>query len=628
MNSAASEFPAKLAGIDHFILLQRKIVTTEFNNIPLPTPKVEQNAPVTAASEADAPKLRFLAWQDDSTKGGPGGWRAWHPDGTPVTDPEELKQMDGLREQSLTMSAFKNPHFLCIWISHPGLTKNSLNPVTLSGWDKQQRPLLYAGGSESVHEGWVTCAFNMTYPDDLPATLDINLVCSVDPWKTLAENIPPVSNTYVPLKDVTLGAIGETSEGHALVNLVRQGSQVTDTQYDFQAITKDKRVMNHSISTFTTGVHNVNIEASEFPLKLAEVDHFVLRSRPIKTMVFKNVPLLSTEEKTAATALSQAPAPAPPEFVCVAWLDEIESDSQWRAWAPQGNLLNRKDLLLPDSIVSISKENLAKIDTSSGIPRYACLWFRDPGLDAESLIDIKLLDDSGKPLTDPADPAAMNNGTGVIPPCAQNHGMGWITATLYAGRKGSIPGIVSARLRYSTGPWQYWNDIAPGFSGSMALDSGVHVTQSGQGEDGRAFVELTRDPSKDTNTMQIDFIAKTKDGRTLTRNMTSATWDDKGIKIERFIFDAPLTQVTVFQSRKRPINGFTSNLALAHGEKMPSQPGADAAKASEPVMISITADGSFHIGDEKFDLAAMKVRLKEIAGEGIPSLPSSSKRIA
>ena len=37
-------------------------------------------------------------------------------------------------------------------------------------------------------------------------------------------------------------------------------------------------------------------------------------------------------------------------------------------------------------------------------------------------------------------------------------------------------------------------------------------------------------------------------------------------------------------------------------------------------MISITADGSFHIGDEKFDLAAMKVRLKEIAG-GNPLTP-------
>jgi hypothetical protein len=108
------------------------------------------------------------------------------------------------------------------------------------------------------------------------------------------------------------------------------------------------------------------------------------------------------------------------------------------------------------------------------------------------------------------------------------------------------------RLEYSAGPWQFWDDLPVDFHGSRAVSNGVLVTDPGQGVDGKAFVQLTRDHTRDPGNEQFDFVAVLKDGRRLNRVGLSQSATGN-VTTERTIFDAPLDRITKFECRKRPI---------------------------------------------------------------------------
>lgn len=251
---------------------------------------------------------------------------------------------------------------------------------------------------------------------------------------------------------------------------------------------------------------------------------------------------------------SQTASIEPPKLQYLAWLDQVRGSSpDWSCWRPDGELVPRADRHIPAGISVPSGTPSPGAD-----PRFVCLWISDPSFDAQSVAKVALLDSDGKPLNVPS----KDYSIGVSAPSPDSPNLGWISATLCAGSAGKTPTFITVSLKYSGGPWTYWDNVPADFSGSMAVDSGVHVLDPGQGDDGKAYIGVTRQEGRDTGMEQFDFVAVTKDGRELNRIglMESASG---GVRTERCTFDVPLDQVRVFRCRKRPIQSMTwSNVAL------------------------------------------------------------------
>lgn len=259
-----------------------------------------------------------------------------------------------------------------------------------------------------------------------------------------------------------------------------------------------------------------------------------------------------TKVTFATTARKEGPPNEPPKLRRLDWQDQVEACAG-DAWLPSGEIEASNDWMPPINGVNIDKTSAAREN-----PRFLCLWISHPQFDAMSLIELKLLDSEEKePLKTPTGNFAFRS----IPASPENADMGWITATLCAGKKGAIPPRAAVVLRYSAGAWQFWNDIAPDFHGTQALANGVMMNGPGQDADGHAFIQITRDSSQDTGVEQFDFVAITKDGRRLERTGYGTSSSGK-VTIERFPFDTPLAQVKSFECRKRPVHQITWPVVL------------------------------------------------------------------
>ena len=238
----------------------------------------------------------------------------------------------------------------------------------------------------------------------------------------------------------------------------------------------------------------------------------------------------------------------PPKLQYLAWQDEVQTNPQWRAWTVTGERVAREDLHLPPGFSSPSETDVSQTKVAAEKPRFLCLWFSQPALDAQSVAKITLLNDASQPVETPTHDFA----TSVSQPSPENWNLGWITASVCAGRMGQTPAKVTVRLEYSAGPWRFVDELPVDFHGSMAVSNGALVTDPGQGADGKAFVQLTRDRTQDPGHEQFDFVAITKDGRRLNRVGLSegATGN---VVTERTTFGVPLDQIAKFECRRRPI---------------------------------------------------------------------------
>lgn len=263
------------------------------------------------------------------------------------------------------------------------------------------------------------------------------------------------------------------------------------------------------------------------------------------------------EQHARDAALQAKVAHEPPKLQYLAWQDEVQTNPRWQAWTPTGELVRHEDLHLPTGVAIPSETDVSRTRAAAEKPRFLCLWFSQPAFDAQSVMKVTLLNEVGQPLETPTHDFA----TGVSPASAENWNLGWITASLCAGRIGQTPPKVTVRLEYSAGAWQFWDELPVNFHGSMALSNGVLVADPAQGADGKAFVQVTRDHAQDPGNEQFDFVAITKDGRRLNR-VGLAQGATGNVVTERTIFDAPLDQIAKFECRKRPIQTATWDVPL------------------------------------------------------------------
>ena len=293
----------------------------------------------------------------------------------------------------------------------------------------------------------------------------------------------------------------------------------------------------------------------------------------------------------------------PPKLRYLAWQDEVQKNPHWQAWQATGEFVKHEDLDVPRGFANPSQMDVSKTKAAAENPRFLCLWFSHPALDAQSVVKVELLDDAGKPFETPVSDTA----TSVSPPGPESGSLSWITASICAGRMGETPPRATVRLHYSASPWQFWDDIVGDFQGVMTLSEGVVTSGPAQGADGRAFIQFTRDHTLDAGDQEFDFVAVTKDGRRLDRLGRTSGVSGK-FTTERRIFDVPLNQVERFQCRKRPIHTMMWDVPL------PTEPPAiDARAAQESVVIQIPPSGTLSIGKEQFERPQLVARLEAFA---------------
>lgn len=236
----------------------------------------------------------------------------------------------------------------------------------------------------------------------------------------------------------------------------------------------------------------------------------------------------------------------PPQLRALAWLDKAH---QGQGWAANGQPSKLTELGLPFQLLTPTGIDVSQTAAAASHPRFLCLWISQPAVDAQSVVRIILLGPDGNPLDVPS-PDIATGAESANPD--NNNNVGWLTATLCAGTMTSTPRRATIELRYSAGPWQFWDTLTADWQGFRALANGVQVTPPGQGHDGMAFVQITRDTKRDSGVEQWGFVAHTRDGRSLERSGLSQSASGN-VRTERFIFDTPLSQVTHFEIRKRPI---------------------------------------------------------------------------
>ncbi|MBC8039448.1 MAG: protein kinase, partial [Opitutaceae bacterium] len=261
---------------------------------------------------------------------------------------------------------------------------------------------------------------------------------------------------------------------------------------------------------------------------------------------------------TAAADLEALLAPvapissAPPRLAALDWLDHAEG-CVGQAWSFSGENASASEWR-PAHVGITSSAPTSPLEGDA--PRYLCLWFTHPQLDAASFVSLTLLD----PKTNRTlSPPGSHSASGFHP--AANDNPPWATVTMGAGTLNRIPSVARVVLNYAVGESRFWTELPLDASARRALATGVSVTPPGQGADGLSFVEITRDRSLDTYVEQFDFVALTRDGRRIeSRNRSSHTTGNA--LTQRYIFDAPLEQLRAIEVRKRGVSSISWDVPL------------------------------------------------------------------
>jgi len=247
----------------------------------------------------DPPQLRFLSWQDK--EGDIDNLKAWHPSGQPLVDPDELRL---LRRRITPVRMGGHPEdaaFLYLWFSHPAIDGQSQKHVTLQQvWGEPIEGAAHGSRGSTVraskpaygNTGWIVYSLSPGTWKDVPAAINVELKYTLGRWKLGPEVKPDLRGAMSIGNGADVSFLGQSLEEKAFIGFVQDRSQQrAEIQFDFIAIAKDGRQLNRSGITTTSQGKNLLVEQFEFDLPISEVESFRLRSRPIRTTVYRNVTL-------------------------------------------------------------------------------------------------------------------------------------------------------------------------------------------------------------------------------------------------------------------------------------------------------------------------------------------------
>lgn len=253
---------------------------------------------------SEPPKLRFLAWQDEWKTNQPGAAR--HPDGSPVTDPTELKWLGQVHPAGMDLSSLKlpsEPRFLHLWFSHPdfgrlGLNEVSLldatgNPITLGGQGS------ISGGAHGPSEsngnlGWITKTLSPAEGTNIPPRVTVRFRYTAGPLERIQKlPVTPRNKTVMSLEGGSeLNGVGQDVDGRAFVAIAVDVKSMPTRQFDVVAVAHDGREIRSAGGGSSGAVGaGFRVENFDFELSLADVAKFIIGTRPIRTVEWKDVVL-------------------------------------------------------------------------------------------------------------------------------------------------------------------------------------------------------------------------------------------------------------------------------------------------------------------------------------------------
>ena len=267
-------------------------------------------AAATPALLAEQPKLQFLAWQDEWRAHEPRG--AFHADGTAATEPEELRLLRHLQAVGCndrgSAEGKRNPRFLHLWFSHPLIDRQSLNEVALldsTGKPLEPRDGMLGSNARGTEDGdrfgWLTHTLSPGYAGNIPTAVTVRLRYTLGPWEQ-EQMFAPDENGIIALGNGSqFNGVGQNAKGKAFLTIAVDMKQDAARQFGVVAVTKDGRELQPSGGETGGGVGEaVYVQRFLFDTPLAEVAHFRLGARPVRTVEFRNVPLPVNPSNSAA----------------------------------------------------------------------------------------------------------------------------------------------------------------------------------------------------------------------------------------------------------------------------------------------------------------------------------------
>ncbi len=250
----------------------------------------------------------------------------------------------------------------------------------------------------------------------------------------------------------------------------------------------------------------------------------------------------STETSKSNSAALSALAAELPKLRFLAWQDEWKTNQPGAARHPDGSPVTDAT-----ELKWLRQVNPGSVDVSGfhpdPEPRCLHLWFSQPGFSRTSFNEVFLLDDAGKSILLGGEGSMMGEG---LDTDTRNGNLGARTFLLSPGDGTNLPAHVTVQLRYTTGPLERTQEVAPDYNGMMFLEGGSQLNGLGQKVQGRAFVAIAVDANK-MQSRQFDVVAVAKDGGEILH----AGWKHTGtagavVSIENFDFPILLADVAKF----------------------------------------------------------------------------------
>jgi hypothetical protein len=266
-----------------------------------PTPPDQS---VTPAQLVEPPKLRFLAWQDEWQTSQPGAAR--HPDGSPVTDSNELGWLGQVRPSRMFLGRRQMPpgtRFLHLWFSYPAAERLEINGIFwLDGEGKPMQLGAHPPWGLQPHDpndrngnlGWFTATLSPGEGKNLPSRVTVQLSYTAGPLERSQDfAVTPSHAVSMSLEGGSmLSNFGQNMDGRAFLAIEVDVVNTRGRRFDVVAVARD----GHEIPSKRGGRSGMaesasNIRRFEFTLPLAEVAKFRIGTRPLRTNEWHDVVL-------------------------------------------------------------------------------------------------------------------------------------------------------------------------------------------------------------------------------------------------------------------------------------------------------------------------------------------------
>jgi len=296
-----------------------------------------------AAALAEAPQLRFLAWQDLFKKDKS---NVRHPDGTPVTDAVEKELMNHTLDHTEygygKTKGGGTPLALHLLFSHPlfdGASEVDDLKFTTESGEKlpKEPPDGWGAGRGGDDYGLFAATATPGVESSFPPIINVRLRYLIGPLEDI-KTVEVKPNYHVGLDlagGSSFGGYGQTLEGRASVTIAVNFAGLGDRRFGAVAIAKDGREYPQVGSNVSKGGKGADYATLEFKVPLSEVAKFRIGTRPIRTQEWKHVVL-------------------PPRDALTGAKDTVPSPQEKQTQA---------EPLVPQSVVDTAHENLKRART-------------------------------------------------------------------------------------------------------------------------------------------------------------------------------------------------------------------------------------------------------------------------